>query len=440
MLLVVGGEKKKPMPQSSKQEHQHHGQKHHRSHKEGGGQHTQPHHSPKQQQHRSQCNQTVRKGNVQLSTNSDKNFINLSTRIIAYADKGDFTNVEWDTLKTTLVQNSNSLSPKCLGSTIVVWYNDSSISSSRGNKMAASSESRDDASSNDTLFTQVLKILPPQCRECTEIDLPNGSYQVEQQQRPCPSQGNTSSSTRNNSISRNNNSNSSTAPTVASLEKDSNWSNVVAKAFSTSIVNNIQIHVPVHSSVGRGSFDCMTRWYQECSNTQIFRMFPNEDNMRSSRRNAPRVEAFGNTSWKKSSNTCWYQWSGLYTFVKARHGAVFQIKHSATYWSMQLVLAERSDGTLDLLYNKLRDSDARQTLVRDVQGRSCHVRVLDDGSRHKVFINEQLAVENEMSDRGDGANRFRWGLYSPGEPMDRDILIFVTGAQVKKIGSIAAYD
>lgn len=195
------------------------------------------------------------------------------------------------------------------------------------------------------------------------------------------------------------------------------------------IARPLAVHVPTNSFVGPSNFDTISRWYQEDDNTQIFRLFPGDDSVRNSRANAPRSEAFGLVSWKRGDG--WYEWSGRYTFLKVRPGAVLQIKHNSTYWSMQLILEENHDGTFDLFYVKLRDRAAKTLLVPDVVGSGVDVKVLDDGENHKVYIDQELMVENSMTDRPEeDDNRARWGLYSPRSAMDREILILVTGAYV----------
>jgi len=195
------------------------------------------------------------------------------------------------------------------------------------------------------------------------------------------------------------------------------------------IPREISIHTPTSSVIRRPDFGTMTRWYQEDGHTQVFRMFPGDDNVRNDRGLAPRTEAFGGASWKRGDG--WHEWSGRYTFVKVRGGAVFQIKHNTTYWSIQLNVVPGEDGTFDFIFQRLHDPDGKQVLARDVVGKSFEVRVLDDGTRHRVYVNGELRVDGQFTDRKDSEqNGFRWGFYSPKSAMDRDIVIFVTGVYV----------
>lgn len=195
------------------------------------------------------------------------------------------------------------------------------------------------------------------------------------------------------------------------------------------IPRNINLHTPTSSVIRRADFGTMTRWYQEDGHTQVFRMFPGDDNVRNDRALAPRTEAFSAATWKRGDG--WHEWSGRYTFIKVRGGAVFQIKHNTTYWSMQLNVVPGEDGTFDFVFQRLHDGDGRQVLARDVVGKSFDVRVLDDGTRHRVYVNGELRVDGQFTDRKDTEkNSFRWGFYSPRSAMDRDILILVTGVYV----------
>lgn len=208
----------------------------------------------------------------------------------------------------------------------------------------------------------------------------------------------------------------------------------IQSAYSNrTITRPIKLHTPHNQGILPRSFGNVTRWYQEDGDTAIFRLFPGEDNVVLSRVKAPRVEAYGLHKWQRGDG--WYEFSCRYTFLKIRPGAVFQIKHNTTYWSMQLVLEENTDGTFDLFYVKLRDREAKTLLMEDVVGSGVDIKVLDDGDNQKVFVDDELIVENVMTDRPEGeANHARWGLYSPKAAMDRDILIFVTGAYAGPAG------
>jgi hypothetical protein len=84
-----------------------------------------------------------------------------------------------------------------------------------------------------------------------------------------------------------------------------------------------------------------------------------------------------------------------------------------------------------LSYKNYDDAAARKVVQRDILNESFHIKVIDDGTNHKIFIDDQLRAEGIMTNRTDkDINKARWGFYSPGSAMDRDILLFVTGAHV----------
>jgi hypothetical protein len=58
----------------------------------------------------------------------------------------------------------------------------------------------------------------------------------------------------------------------------------------------IRIHTLGSSAIARGSFDRWSRWYQEDGSTQVFRLFTGETNVRNTRENAARIEAFSDVT------------------------------------------------------------------------------------------------------------------------------------------------
>ena len=199
------------------------------------------------------------------------------------------------------------------------------------------------------------------------------------------------------------------------------------------IARPISLHVPISSFIGSHAFANVSRWYQEDGNTQIFRMFPGEDNVRNERVDAPRSEVGSLIKWKRGDG--WHEFSAHYTFIKVRPGCVFQLKHNFRFWSVMLELHENeaSPGVFDLYYERLRDKESKTLLVKDVVNKGVDIRFLDNGDDHKVLINGELRVEATFANRTDDEENVpRWGLYSPRSAMDRDILIFITGAYAGK--------
>jgi hypothetical protein len=79
------------------------------------------------------------------------------------------------------------------------------------------------------------------------------------------------------------------------------------------IPKDIAIHTLCSSYIPREDFAKWTRWYQEDGNTQVFRLFKGEHNVRNDRANSARIEAFGGPRFARGD---WHEWEGTYTIVK----------------------------------------------------------------------------------------------------------------------------
>jgi hypothetical protein len=111
------------------------------------------------------------------------------------------------------------------------------------------------------------------------------------------------------------------------------------------IPKDIAIHTLANSVIPRKDFPKWTRWYQEDGNTQIFRLFKGEYNVRNDRKGAPRVEAFSRLKWKRGGG--WHEWEGTYTIIKPPGGAIFQAKNPTLDWSVMINLSEQGDVVLN---------------------------------------------------------------------------------------------
>ncbi len=190
------------------------------------------------------------------------------------------------------------------------------------------------------------------------------------------------------------------------------------------IPGDILIHTIGHSAIRRGDFPNWSRWYQEDGNTQIFRLFKGEENVRNDRDLAARVEAFSDVSWKKGD---WHEWVGTYTIIKPLGCAIFQAKNNENDWSVQLNMG--SDG--DVILNHRRGSD--QVIARNMVGKPFHVRVRDNGLDYEVFLNGK-EVGKGSYERPQGETSFRWGMYLGGNEVKSDAMILVTGAGIDERG------
>lgn len=186
------------------------------------------------------------------------------------------------------------------------------------------------------------------------------------------------------------------------------------------IETEINIHTLGNSLIARRDFHKWSRWYQEDGNTQVFRLFDGEHNVRNTRVNAARIEAFSKKKWDRGT---WHEWVGTYTILKAQGCAIFQVKNNGEDWSIQLVM--NNDG--DIIYQPRRAT--AQTVLKNMEGKSFHVRIRDDGHTSECYINEEFVGRHDWA-RPSGRNAFRWGMYVGGKRLSKDSLLLVTGATV----------
>jgi hypothetical protein len=184
------------------------------------------------------------------------------------------------------------------------------------------------------------------------------------------------------------------------------------------IPKDIAIHTLANSVIPRAQFNRWTRWYQEDGNTQVFRLFQGEHNVRNARPDAARIEAFSRLSWTKGE---WHEWQGTYTIVKPHGCAIFQVKNSVNDWAVMIGLS--GDGDISLIH---RQPKQRVTLAKNMTGKSFDLRIRDNGHDYEVFFNEK-SVGKGSYNRPRGTTSFRWGMYD--KTLKHDALIFVTGAK-----------
>ena len=186
------------------------------------------------------------------------------------------------------------------------------------------------------------------------------------------------------------------------------------------IESEINIHTLGNSLIPRRDFHKWSRWYQEDGNTQVFRLFDGEHNVRNARANAARIEAFSKKRWNRGT---WHEWIGTYTIVKAQGCAIFQVKNNGEDWSIQLVMT--ADG--DVIFQPRRATS--KTVLKNMEGKSFDVRIRDNGHTSECYINEEF-VGRHGWERPSGRSAFRWGMYVGGKKLSKDALLFVTGATV----------
>jgi autotransporter-associated beta strand protein len=193
----------------------------------------------------------------------------------------------------------------------------------------------------------------------------------------------------------------------------------------------LRIHIPCNTSTkGLTNF---TRWYQTDGNTQVFRLFVNDENTANSRVGAARSEAFTETNWNATDNLT-YEWSGHYTIAHRQQGAaIFQVKNTDNDWAVQLNLL--GNGAL-VVNNRRNASDVTvknpDGTIKNFDGQGFDVRIQDDGYNYKVWIDGDLLADNFYA-RPTGGTQFRWGIYLGStilNPPSDYSLITVSGAEV----------
>jgi hypothetical protein len=187
------------------------------------------------------------------------------------------------------------------------------------------------------------------------------------------------------------------------------------------IPDAIKIHTLGHSAIRRQDFPNWTRWYQEDRNTQVFRLFKDEENVRNSRALAARVEAFSALSWQRGE---WHEWVGTYTIVKPHGAAIFQVMNSSNEWALHLSMNDRGD-----ISYKHRRGGGSKVIARNMVAKPFHIRVRDNGHDFELFLNGKSQGKGSYG-RPKGKTNFRWGMYLGANPVRHEAMILVTGAGI----------
>jgi hypothetical protein len=213
--------------------------------------------------------------------------------------------------------------------------------------------------------------------------------------------------------------NSKTGVTGSMIDVDNRRVEVTPNA-KRPITREIKLHTLGNSAIPRRDFEKWSRWYQEDGSTQVFRLFKGEENVRNTRKNAARTEAFSEVNWKQGE---WHQWSGTYTIIAPLGAAIFQAKNNINDWSVQINM--NSNG--DVILNHRRGED--RVIARDMVGKPFHILVRDNGKDYQVHLDGKKVGEGSYA-RPAGQSNFRWGMYLGKHPVTHDAMIFVSGATV----------
>jgi hypothetical protein len=192
-----------------------------------------------------------------------------------------------------------------------------------------------------------------------------------------------------------------------------------------SIPDDIRIHTLANSNITRPFFNRWTRWYQEDGNTQVFRVFQGEENVRNDRALAARIEAFS-PGWKQG---VWNDFSARYTVMKPQSMSIFQSYVVGVEWSVHIGMQD--DGTINFTHRRNHDGGTtRFILAEDMIGKSFDIRIRDNGYNYEVYFNGELKGQGYW-ERTDNDIAFRWGAYRGAREMTQDALVFVSGVEME---------
>ncbi len=179
-----------------------------------------------------------------------------------------------------------------------------------------------------------------------------------------------------------------------------------------------------------------TRWYQTDGATQVFRLFPGEENVRNDRPLAARIEAYDHINEWNVDDGVWNDWVGRYTIVNPISAAIFQVKDNDNDdWSMQLNMS--TTGRVSVQHRRpLAGQPKTETLIENAVGQPFDIRIRDNGLDYEVYFGDLNVpftsgryIRND--EPGDNSNtRFRWGMYVGDNEVSSEGLIFVSHASV----------
>ena len=197
------------------------------------------------------------------------------------------------------------------------------------------------------------------------------------------------------------------------------------------------IHTVGHSTIPAEDFHKWSRWYQEDGNTQVFRLFKGEHNVRNTRKNAARVEAFSPAYRWMPEPGVWREFGARFTIVKSagcvgfHHCSIFQAKgNNVDHWSVML----RVDEHANLWFHPRRGSGIennqnRRLLFENVLGKPFDMRVRDNGLDYEMYIDGELVGTGQWPRTEEIG--FRWGIYVGASEVADDIAVLVTGVTMK---------
>lgn len=191
--------------------------------------------------------------------------------------------------------------------------------------------------------------------------------------------------------------------------------------------------------------DESTRWYQKEGNTQVFRVFPGDQNWQSSRSGAGRSEAFAPNLGIRRDDNEEMTFSARY-HVAAHNGSrdvkIFQSKATAAggfdpAWGVSLHVT--AAGNIDIIKRGITWAQNERISTGKSVGQSFDLLVTDDGLNYRVFI-DNVEMASGIWDRENLLSVCRWGAYVQGGSegiltgsVNNPQIVYVSGARVKLI-------
>ena len=216
---------------------------------------------------------------------------------------------------------------------------------------------------------------------------------------------------------------------------------------SGDIPKDIGLHTEGSGGIPRKEFEKWTRWYQEDGNTQVFRLFKDEQNIRSGtgeKASPGRVETFSKSLIVKSGD--WKEWEATYTIIDPVGANIFQLFHEGKdakgnpyLWAFHI----RMNDNGDIYFHRRRSIPGMEddiTLAKNMTGKSLSIKVRANGDDYEVFQKSPLDETWTLVTKGkyykaqEGKISFRWGMYcgsKAGMSIKKDAMLFVTGATIR---------
>jgi hypothetical protein len=206
------------------------------------------------------------------------------------------------------------------------------------------------------------------------------------------------------------------------------------------IPTNIGIHTQGSGSIPRKDFEKWTRWYQEDDNTQVFRLFKDEQNVRDGigMDGSPgRIESFSRSLIVAPGT--WHEWEGTYTIIEPVGANIFQLMHEGHLWPFHIRMSDQGE----IYFHRRRPvpgMEQRIVLAENMVGRSLSIKVRANGEDYEVYQKTPLedgpwkfVTKGSYLKATDNKISFRWGMYcgsKKGQSVPKDAMIFVTGATI----------